>query len=253
MIKPIQICIFVFLILPAVILAGNSDTTTRFLEPVHKNVIKFNPTPMLLWSMKNVTFSYERVINPRQTLSVEIGFLELPRLISDTLAGLVKISSRWKQGLNLTFEYRFYLTRLNARPVPAGLYIGPYLTYYGYRFKNDFDILHASIDDKGMIQGHFWSFNLGAELGYQFVFGKRFTLDMVMLGPSMSYYGGSTGISGQLDPEQQQLIQEEIYNRLKEKFPGMQFIPANSGFKQTGKLDLFWIGFRYLVQVGFHF
>jgi hypothetical protein len=235
-------------------IAAEMDSTRTDLQPIHRNVIKFNPTPMILWSWKNVTFSYERILNPRQSISFELGYLVFPKLIDDTIIDLVNVNSSEKWGLNATVEYRFYLTKLNTRPIPAGLYIGPYLTYYHYNFKTGLDIFPATVDTTGMINGNFWAFNLGVELGYQFVFWKRWTLDMVLVGPSISYFGGSMEITGNLDGSQVQQINEELYDKLIARFPGITaFSTSGTTFQQTGKLDVFRMGFRYLVQIGFHF
>ena len=244
---------FVFLMDPFLILASKNDSLAAVRQPVHKNVIKFNPTPMMLWDARNITFSYERIINPRQSASLELGYLVLPRLVEDTLIDLVDITSHQKNGINATLEYRFYLTALNTRPVPAGIYLGPYFTFYGYKFKNGLDILNPSDTTNGLIKGDYWSFNLGVELGYQFVFWKRLTLDLVLVGPSISYYGGKTEISGELTADQVREINEELYNKIIEKYPGAQMLSVNRTFKQTGKLDMFRMGFRYLLQIGFHF
>ena len=254
MIKQTLGLICVFSVLPLMIFAEKTDSVAPGLQPIHKNVIKFNPTPMILWSWKNVTFSYERILNPRQSVSIELGYLVFPKLIADTVIDLVNITSSEKWGLNATMEYRFYLTKLNSRPVPAGLYIGPYLTYYRYQFKNGLDIFPAKVDTTGMIKGDFWAFNLGVELGYQFVFWKRWTLDLVLVGPSISYYGGKSEITGNLDGSQVQQVNEALYDKLLERFPGITaFSTTGKTFQQTGKLDVFRMGFRYLVQIGFHF
>ena len=248
---PVLLLVILF---PLLSFAADKDSTIMVLQPLHKNIIKFNPTPMVLWSWKNVTFSYERILNPRQSISLELGYLVFPKVIEDTVIDLVNITSSEKWGINATIEYRFYLTRLNARPVPAGLYIGPYLTYYQYQFKNGLDIFPATVDTTGMIKGNFWAFNLGVELGYQFVFWKRWTLDLVLVGPSISYYGGMTEITGNLDGSQIQQINEELYDKLIARFPGITaFSTSGKTFQQTGKLDVFRMGFRYLVQIGFHF
>ncbi len=254
MIKQTLSMICVFSVLSLAIYAAKTDSVSPGLQPIHKNVLKFNPTPMILWSWKNLTFSYERILNPRQSISFELGYLEFPKLVDDTLIDLVNLTSHQKWGLNATAEYRFYLTKLNTRPIPAGLYIGPYLTYYRYQFKNGLDIFPATVDTTGMIKGDFWAFNLGLELGYQFVFWKRWTLDMVLVGPSISYYGGKTEITGNLDGSQIQQVNEALYDQLLERFPGLStFSTTGKTFQQTGKLDVFRLGFRYLVQIGFHF
>jgi hypothetical protein len=48
----------------------SSDTTRKenkkekpvYLKPYHRNVIKFNPTPMVLLDVSNITISYERLL-----------------------------------------------------------------------------------------------------------------------------------------------------------------------------------------------
>jgi hypothetical protein len=246
--------LFIVCLFPLINVEAEPDSTRTEPEPIRKNVIKFNPTPMILWSWKNVTFSYERFLNSRQSISFELGYLVFPKVIEDTIINLVNVTSSKKWGLNATVEYRFYLTRLNTRPVPAGLYIGPYLTYYQYQFENGLDIFPAAVDTTGMIKGNFWAFNLGVELGYQFVFWKKWTLDLVMIGPSISYYGGKTQITGNLDGSQIQQVNEALYDKLIARFPGITaFSTTGKTFQQTGKLDVFRLGFRYLVQIGFHF
>ena len=65
--KTLHKLLFLFIaIVPLATSAHKGDSLYRPLNPVHYNVIKFNPTPMLLWSKKNVTISYERVLNPKQ-------------------------------------------------------------------------------------------------------------------------------------------------------------------------------------------
>ena len=253
--KQTFIIIFIAIIFPFMNFARGNDSVEAVHQPVYKNVIKFNPTPMILWSAKNLTFSYERILTPRQSLSIELGFLAFNKFIEDSLIKMITTTSHEDWGINATVEYRFYLTKLNTRTIPAGLYIGPYLTYYGYHFKNGLDIFSSGseADTTGTIQGDFWSFNLGVELGYQFVFWKRWTLDLVMVGPSVSYYGGKTELKGNFDASQVQDINEELYNKIVEKYPSFEFMTLDKTFEQTGKLDVLRLGFRYLVQIGFRF
>ncbi|MCX6280341.1 MAG: DUF3575 domain-containing protein [Bacteroidetes bacterium] len=252
--KKANLFFFVIMItIPSLVSAGKSDTLKESKKPFHKNVIKFNPTPMLLWSSKNLTFSYERVINNKQSIALTLGYLEFPALFKDTIGRLVAINSREKYGINIALEYRFYLTTRNGRPIPDGVYLAPYCSYYGYHFKNDIDVLHASIDSAGQVKGNFYVFNLGVELGYQFVFWKRLTLDFVLVGPAISYYGGRLDITGNINETKLKEINEELYNKLLAKYPMIGDFVINKSFEQNGKLELFSIGFRYLVQIGFHF
>ena len=222
------------------------------LKPYHKNVIKFNPTP-LVWQSTNFTFSYERYLWKNQTACITVGYLAMPRLFGDNIANLIAITSRQKHGINLCLEYRFYLGKRNARPTPDGVYVAPFASYYGYAFKNGFDILNSTADSAGMIKGSYYAINLGVELGYQFVFWKRLTLDFVLIGPAVSYYGGNTSITGNINKQEVQEVYQEIYQKLQSQFPAMSNLFVSHSFQNNGQLKMFSIGFRYLVQVGFHF
>jgi hypothetical protein len=208
---------------------------------------------MMLWSSKNLTLSYERIINKKQSITFSLGYLEFPNLIKDTIASLVTITNRHKQGINVALEYRFYLMQRNRRPIPDGIYVAPYLSFYGYQFSNGLNIVDSPSEDFAKLEGSFYSFNLGFELGYQFVFWKRLTLDLILIGPSMSYYGGRIDITGELDGEKVKEINEDLYNQIIKKYPMVEDFVVNKSFVQNGKLDLFSIGFRYLMQIGFHF
>lgn len=137
---------------------------------------------MLLWSNKNVTFSYERVPNKKQSIALTLGHLEFPSLFADTIAKLVNITSRTRFGINVALEYRFYLMQRNVRPTPDGIYLVSFMSYYGCHFQNGLDIIPMSADSAGMLKANFYILNLGVELGYQFVFWKRFTLDLFSIG-----------------------------------------------------------------------
>ncbi len=245
--------IFLFAAVPFILFAQKKDSLRATPSPIHKNVIKLNPTPMLLWSMKNVTLSYERILNKRQSIALTLGYLEFPSLFKDSIANLVALTSRNKYGINVALEYRFYLMKRNLRPIPDGIYIAPFASYYGYKFKNDVDVIPLSVDSAGLIKGGFYVFNAGIELGYQFVFWKRFTIDLIFIGPSVSYYGGAVNFSGNINFEELKTINQDLYNKLTEKYPMIGDYVINKSFKSNGKLDLFSIGFRYLIQFGFHF
>ena len=173
--------------------------------------------------------------------------------MADSLINLVNTVSSQKWGMNATVEYRFYITKLNTRPIPFGLFFGPYLTHYGYHVDNGLDIFQSTVDTAGRLKGDFWSVNLGVEMGYQFVFWKRLTLDLVIVGPSASYYGGKLAITGDLSQSQIEDMNQEFYDDFIEQYPGFKNLSLDKNFKQTGKLDMFRWGFRYLFQIGFHF
>jgi hypothetical protein len=223
-------------------------------EPYHRNVIKFNPTPMLLWSnIRNITISYERLISDDMSLCFQAGYLIFPKITSDTVAGLITISDGQKNGVNLAFDYRYYPMARNRRPAPDGLYLGGYLSYYGFRFTNKVDILQSDVDQNGKLYGRLNVVNLGVNLGYQFIFWKRFSVDLLMFGPSISYYQGKLGLNGDLDPEEIEEIDEELVNALLEQFPWLSTLFKQQNLEFTGSQTKLTAGLRFNIQLGFHF
>jgi hypothetical protein len=223
------------------------------LTPYHRNVIKFNPTPMLLFEVANLTLSYERLINKTQSVAIQAGYLVFPRLFDDTIASLITLTGRSKQGINLSFDYRYYPFSRNRRPAPDGLYLGGYISYYGFRFKNDFDILNTTVDQNGSTLGTINVANLGFELGYQFIFWKRFSVDLLLFGPSLSYFHGSLNFEGTLDEDQIDDIKQETIDEIMKKYPALQTLFSDEGLTFTKDRTTFSIFFRYSLQLGFHF
>jgi hypothetical protein len=223
--------------------------------PYHRNVIKFNPTPMLLQfvEIRNVTLGYERLISRNMSLSLQAGYLVFPRLIRDTLSSLAIITNRKKNGVNLAFDYRYYPFQRNARPAPDGLYIGGYLSYYGYRFRDDLVLLNPSGDPNGSMTGKLNILNLGIELGYQFIFWKRFSVDLLLFGPSFTYSHGYFGVDGDLSQSEISDLDKELVQKLLERFPMLGVLYSGDKLEFTGSRSSFGVGFRYSIQLGFHF
>jgi hypothetical protein len=224
------------------------------LTPYHWNVIKFNPTPMLIWQeVRNITISYERLIAKDQSVSLQLGYLLFPKLIDDTIAHIAAITGKQKYGVNIAIDYRYYPFSRNRRPAPDGLYIGAFLSYYGFKFRNDLDIVKTTVDQNGYIGGKMNIVNLGMMLGYQFIFWKRFTIDMLLFGPSISYYSGDLRISGTLDSDQIKNIDKEVVDKLLKRFPFLGTLFSADGLEFTGSRASISIGFRYSIQLGVHF
>jgi hypothetical protein len=234
-------------------IAQNIDTIVVNRDPHYKNVIKLNPTPMMLWHKKNVTFSYERVVNPKQSFTVGLGYLVFNNLLDDTLLNNITNTTREKSGLNFSFEYRFYMNKRNSRTIPDGLYLAPFFSCYLYQFKNGLDLVDSPEEDFAELSGGFYALNFGGALGYQFVLWKRMTIDLIMIGPAVSYYGGKVQIKGEIDLSEIKEINEELYNKIKEKYPMAENVLVDKTFEQKGKVDVLSVGYRYLFQIGFLF
>ena len=60
--------------------------------------------------------------------------------------------------------------------------------------------------------------NIGAQLGYQFVIGNRWTLDLILIGPSVSNYKAKLEIDGNYTFDIED-VQNEIILKIIDQFP----------------------------------
>jgi len=133
-----------------------------------QNTIKINPLSALI---KTGSIFYERKVSDGMSAQLGIAYTG------------IKISDTKFTGLAITPEVRFYLKN-NA---PTGLYAAPFLRYQNYTVADGTD------------KGKYTSFGGGALMGYQWVYGSGFVLDL-FFGPS--YNNGSyKATSGVDEPE----------------------------------------------------
>jgi hypothetical protein len=234
-----------------------TDSTNQklILPPYHRNVIKFNPTPMLLFgNVRNITFSYERMIKDNQSVALQVGYLDFKGIFTDTVADIIKFTGNQNQpGMNLSLDYRYYPFARNRRPAPDGVYIGGYASYYGFKLENNFDILHTTLDQNGQIKGTLNVVNIGVDLGYQFIFWKRLSLDLLVFGPSVNITASRGTIEGNLNEDELNNIDEELIQKIVDKFPVLGEIFGSENLSFSNKKTKFGTGFRYSISVGFHF
>lgn len=238
-------------------LFAQSDSTyvqndSTFAPNYKRNVIKWNMTPFLLWSKKNINISYERVLKPNRTFSVNAGYFELPSTgIYDSL-NITRTNQ--KGGFSISGDYRFYFKKRNKNHAPDGLYWGPYGSFHYTQFGNEITIF-----DNDLAQGTLTTdaniaiLGVGVELGYQFVIKERLTIDVIFMGPSLSVYSGKITLGGNLDIDEDSEYLKAIRDMLLAKFPFLPDLVAEGEFKQSGFNTNLGFGMRYMVQIGYRF
>lgn len=218
-----------------------------------KNTIRWNPTPMV-FNASNFTLGYERVLKNNHSFSLNIGFFNLPELISSKNEYLSLEKKGGKLGFTISADYRFYLKKYNLFPAPSGVYIGPYFSHYNYNFDNT-----VLINEGGEVRANvglnvgFKMTNIGFELGYQFVFWDRISLDLILAGPSLSFYNGKVNFDGNIDLDEESNAYHYLHDKILEKYPWLQtFIDLNA-INNGGSFNLTAIGYRYVIQIGYRF
>jgi hypothetical protein len=132
------------------------------------------------------------------------------------------------------------------------VYIGPYITYYQYAFNSELRVIdNENIANDVGIDANFKMLSLGFELGYQFLFWDRLTLDMILVGPSLSFYHARADFTGELGLDVED--GEYIKDALLDKYPWLNTFMDLGAINSSSATGKFGMGFRYVIQVGYHF
>jgi hypothetical protein len=235
---------------------GFSQTDTGYSwKTAKKNIVRYNLSSALLFGFdKTIILGYERLLKPNQSFSINAGTTALPKLVNLNFDSLDFKSDAKNSGFNLSFDYRFYLNKVNRYNAPRGVYIGPYYSFNQWNRENDISFLTTAGSEK--LAKSEMDFNLhmmGAELGYQFVFWKKATLDLVLIGPGVGFYNIKSKAEGNLSEAERERLEQALIEVISEKFPGMNYVLSDQEFSGSGTLRTSALGFRYLIHIGFLF
>lgn len=216
-----------------------------------KNTVRYNITNPMFFSWKFNVVGYERVIKDYQTVSVNIGRTALNEFIlsNDSIDLIDQYNDR---GFNFSVDYRFYLQKENKYRAPRGIYIGPYYSYNQFSRDLTWDLstenFNGEVNAAFNIRAHF----IGAQLGYQFVFWERVSLDMILMGPGLWYWNLNSSFDTTLLTEDETMLLEQLNEMLQEKFPGSSLV-VGEGFEAQKTTSSYTMGFRYMINLGFRF
>ena len=239
--------LFFFLVVLSVQFSKAQDSTDVSFR---RNTIKVDLTSNLLYR-NAFTLSMERVVRSNQSFVITGGYQEFPQITNfgENVEGKKEDN---RSGHKFGGEYRFYLKKENKFSAPRGVYIGPYFTTIG--FKSDRKIIYTGSEEpeEANLKSRLNIFSLGAQLGYQFVLNDRWTIDLVLIGPSYSRYNFKTQLSGdfEFDPDN---VQNEILQALIEKFPMLDDLLDEKELDSSGTLDTWALGYKYQFLVGYRF
>jgi hypothetical protein len=248
----LRIAITMLIIFNGINLTAQQDTTK---EKTRKNTVRFNISNPALFGPGSLVFGYERVLKNNQSISVNFGKASFPKLTAsdEDSQELDLRSNSSENGFNFSVDYRFYLKGENKYAAPRGVYIGPYYSYNYFDRVNKWSL--TTTDFQGDVQSDMtMNFHTaGFELGYQFVFWKKLSIDMVLLGPGVASYSIKAKLDTTLDPDQEQLFFDALNNFLASKFPNYDRVIDAGEFKRSGAVQSYGIGFRYMIMIGFRF
>jgi hypothetical protein len=219
-----------------------------------KNVIRWNLTPFLIWSYKNINIGYERVVSPYRSFSVNAGYFELPSLTKGIFDSLNIDRSTKKGGFTVSGDYRFYFMKRNKRMAPDGLYWGVFASFHHYEFENSITVIDSPVIEGDLRFGAKANiFSAGVELGYQFIIKERLSIDLVFMGPALTGYGMTLKLGGAVEVEEEDRYLQAIYDYLNSTIPGFDQLVTEGETAVSGTNISMGFGLRYLIQIGYRF
>lgn len=220
----------------------------------HRNTIRINPTPNFVLGSGCVVIGYERIVKPYQSFSVNIGYLQRTPTLSEYTSGPKVFDEKNRGGFDFSLDYRFYSKQRNKRPAPDGLYWGPYTSYYGLWWDASADFIVDNIKvNTAHMETKFNMYNIGVQLGYQFVIKERFTIDLILVGPSISVYDINLGLKMETETDSNDPALEDLLELVEDSAPFLSEILKNQSFDTSGRIRFGYYGFRYGLQLGYRF
>ncbi|HEY5750829.1 MAG TPA: DUF3575 domain-containing protein [Chryseolinea sp.] len=222
------------------------------LPASRSNTVKLDLSSQVIYS-KALILAYERVTKTNQSLVVTAGYHAFPTLVN--LGSNIRVTDDNKRsGYVVGAEYRFYLVKENKYAAPHGVYLGPYMTYHQFSNNRNIEVTNADGTlSQAILDTKFNVFNLGVQLGYQFIINDRWSIDFAFIGPSTSYYSADLDLGGSFNPDELSQHQQEILQALADKFPFLKDLVEGKTVSASGKSSTWSFGYRYFFQVGYHF
>lgn len=250
--KTISFCLFFFSAFLVMQTSNGQDSVS--VKKKLKNTVRINLTNPMIFGKDCYMIGYERTIGDHQSFSVNIGRFSFPRLVNVSTDSIKEITKDINnKGFHLSGDYRFYLSKENKYNSPHGIYIGPYATYNAFTRNFKFASSLESYPGELNADIRFSATTVGFQLGYQFIFWNRVSLDMILFGPGVGRYKLKTELGTNLDPDQESELFQKINDAIKDKIPGYSRVIDSGTFEKTGSYTTNSLGFRYVVMLGFRF
>lgn len=221
---------------------GQPDKDTIF-----HNTVKLN---VAAGYFRNLSLFYERKLNDHWSLQMGAGSKfggKIPKIIG--LGNVVLTSNTGGiKGFSFTPEARYHFRFCDCNDW-TGLYAGVYARYTRLFGDMVFNFWNGNeyIDVGGA--GDMREYGFGLQLGYQFVFKKRFIVDLMFMGPRTSFQKLKLELDSDFAADVIPLIEEELNKRLE--WMGMD--PVSIPTDPSASVKFRFSNFRYGVGIGYLF
>ena len=237
---------------------GTSINAQTFMQrdTALKNTIKVNVSSPFIFGKKALIVGYERQLSTNKSFSVNIGSISFPKLKAieaNSADSVLLLQNKFDRGFHVSGDFRFYLLKENKFSKPHGLYIGPYVSFNHMNKQNTWSYRTSAFTGDISTNLDLNLLTIGGQMGYQFLFGKHWAVDMVMFGPGLGFYNFNMKVNTTLAKEQQSFLFRTLSD-----FVG-QYIPAYAKLNNEGEIEasgnsrsVGW-GYRYVIHLGYRF
>ncbi len=218
------------------------------IVPEYKNSVKVN-TAALLFS--NVSTLYERKLNQHWTVLAGAGYRwggNAPKALGLGEA-IITTESSGITGFSLTPEVRYYFNFCECGGSPSGFYAGLYGRYTKYFGSLSFNFWNGSEYKQALVASNLRELGAGLQLGYQFVFKQRWTVDIMFAGPRLSTYK----LSADLDSEDLEALISTIEEEINKKLDWLGMDPISIDPSTELEVNFGFKNFRYAIGFGILF
>jgi Protein of unknown function (DUF3575) len=249
--RPVFFLVALFLFAFNLFCSAQKKDSTAF-KVLYPNIPKFSISNYTIYQ-KSLHLGYERVLNSSHSIYIFGGYNEFPKILNLNLTGTVLSGGSSKSGYSIGAEFRFYLPKESKYGAPHGVFLAPYVSYYNFSSNHSLKHTDSSGTQSAGLAIRTNFFNIGCELGYQFVIAKRFVVDCELFGPSLTYYKFQADLQGQINGAGETL--QAIIDALKERLPLLNDLSNGKKYYSSGSASqkFPFIGFRYAVSIGYAF
>lgn len=216
------------------------------VDTTRNHVFKINLSSLIA---RNISVQYEQKLGRRSSLALGLRFQpEGPVPFQDRVKERlddpdIKVGEARMSNLAITPEMRFYFHRSNL----TGLYLAPYARFAQYSGKLPITYTGLGTVRTADFEGSFWSLGAGALLGYQWALGRRWVLDLWILGAHAGFADGQLDFRATLFPPEQENLRATL-DALDIPFYKIEHDIRNDG--GTIRAKGAWGGIRMGVNLG---
>ncbi len=195
---------------------------------------------------------YERWLNQNNSISIKAGFWKpssSPFISEELITPEAYTLQDINGGASISAEYRFYF---GNHPKAGGLYLAPYLRYFGQSllFTDEIDGDLFDVDTKLNTIG------IGGQLGYQLVLKDVFLMDFYFFGAGIDRY--NVKLKYTLEQPRTGFNYNSITDDVSEVFEDINYLESRLEHKVSNdnlisKLPFLFPGFRIGMSIGYTF